>query len=518
MIPGRVTLTASLVVFGLVAAFGLGVFFGPSVRPASGVASAPSDSAAAQPGPTEATPASVEYTGSLELSPSKGPIGSNVTARGGGLEPNVDLELVWQAFEGAWKTDDTPENFKGREYRESLVPLGEVRTDGNGAYSATFEVPDGFGFAHDVRVIQDGVVKNQASFSVDMRVTVTPDSGPIGTPITIDIEGIGVSPLHSSWELTYDNRFTGWFSAVTTEGRARAVIPATGSVGPHVLKILHGSFTFPYLNMQQSPDPTRPTFTEIFTITEGDPVLPAPADQQWDPVVRGSAPGGSDGPAIWTDPLEGQPGTEAILRGRGLPPDAELAVGWQTQLGGTSYDGGLMLSGEGDQRPEADWELGSVQTDSAGAFEWEFEIPTDKGGWHEITVSEADEVRAASGLRVRPVASVITPASGPVGTVITLNISGVDDTDTGKIFMTVYDNALLGYSCSVTGQGQITIYLPAAGDPGWHFIDLYPGIYKGDDLKGVYNYRIPQLTYADDHPGEVLPAFRFAFEVTDKTE
>jgi len=33
-------------------------------------------------------------------------------------------------------------------------------------------------------------------------------------------------------------------------------------------------------------------------------------------------------------------------------------------------------------------------------------------------------------------------------------------------------------------------------------------------LKDVYNYRIPQLTYADDHPGEVLPAFRFAFEVT----
>ena len=28
------------------------------------------------------------------------------------------------------------------------------------------------------------------------------------------------------------------------------------------------------------------------------------------------------------------------------------------------------------------------------------------------------------------------------------------------------------------------------------------------------NYRLPQLTYADDHPGEDLPRFRFAFEVT----
>ena len=27
-------------------------------------------------------------------------------------------------------------------------------------------------------------------------------------------------------------------------------------------------------------------------------------------------------------------------------------------------------------------------------------------------------------------------------------------------------------------------------------------------------YRLPQLTYADDHPGNKIPALRFAFEVT----
>jgi len=30
------------------------------------------------------------------------------------------------------------------------------------------------------------------------------------------------------------------------------------------------------------------------------------------------------------------------------------------------------------------------------------------------------------------------------------------------------------------------------------------------------NFLIPQLTYAADHPGEDLPRFRFAFEVTDE--
>jgi hypothetical protein len=56
--------------------------------------------------------------------------------------------------------------------------------------------------------------------------------------------------------------------------------------------------------------------------------------------------------------------------------------------------------------------------------------------------------------------------------------------------------------------------LLATGDPGWHFIDLYPAIYRGDER--ARNFLIPQLTYAADHLGEDLPSFRYAFEVTDE--
>lgn len=61
--------------------------------------------------------------------------------------------------------------------------------------------------------------------------------------------------------------------------------------------------------------------------------------------------------------------------------------------------------------------------------------------------------------------------------------------------------------------GDIELIMKATGEPGWHFIDLYPGIYKGSETR-PNNFRIPQLTYAADHPGEDLPAFRYAFEVT----
>ncbi|UCF98277.1 MAG: hypothetical protein JSV89_01775 [Spirochaetaceae bacterium] len=89
------------------------------------------------------------------------------------------------------------------------------------------------------------------------------------------------------------------------------------------------------------------------------------------------------------------------------------------------------------------------------------------------------------------------------------------ETGTANIYHLNFDNAYLGYACGFNSQGDITIYLPLTGDPGWHFIDLFPGIYKGKDAGGVSNFRVPQLTYREDHPGEILPAFHFAVLVRE---
>jgi hypothetical protein len=501
---GTAAIAASVLI---AAAFLGGILVGPLVKPAAGEpASRSTVSPSASPRPPEA-----DYVGSLELAPAQGRIGSQATLAGAGFEPGHQLDVIWQAYSGAWVIDDAAEageNYKGRTYQEDAVPLGSVTADAAGAFSTSFTVPDGFGFTHNVQVREGAVVRNQTAFSVEMEVSVSPSSGPVGTPITVDVRGIGVSPLHSSWELTYDNRFTGWMSAVTTDGHARFTVPATGAPGPHVLKILHGSFTFPYLNMQQSPDPGRPTFMSIFTVTPGEPVTPPPPGEQWDPVVSGSEPN-SDGPTIWTDPLETIVGDRVSLNGRDLPAGASLKVGWLTQVGVDT----AIIGGTGENRPTADWDLGTAEIGSDGSLAWEFEIPADKGGWHEISLMDGETVVAATQVRVRPMAEPLAVTQVRVGDVLTLHVTGVDDTDTGKIMMLVYDNGMLGYSCSVTGQGDITIYVPAAGEPGWHFIDLYPGIYKGEDAPGTYNYRIPQLTFQEDHPGETMTAFRFAFEI-----
>ena len=72
----------------------------------------------------------------------------------------------------------------------------------------------------------------------------------------------------------------------------------------------------------------------------------------------------------------------------------------------------------------------------------------------------------------------------------------------------------MGYVCGFNSQGDVVINFTASGAPGVHIIDLYPGIYQGPPTEPQLLYRQPQLTYADDHPGNKIPALRFTFEVT----
>ena len=114
---------------------------------------------------------------------------------------------------------------------------------------------------------------------------------------------------------------------------------------------------------------------------------------------------------------------------------------------------------------------------------------------------------------IAPNAFHLDVGRGPAGTTFKIHLKGVGWTETANIYTVVYDNNYIGYACAFNSQGDVEIFLKATGEPGWHFIDLYPAIYKGKETRPL-NFKIPQLTYADDHPGEDLPRFRFAFEVT----
>ena len=108
----------------------------------------------------------------------------------------------------------------------------------------------------------------------------------------------------------------------------------------------------------------------------------------------------------------------------------------------------------------------------------------------------------------------ISATSGPVGTPISIHLKGVGWTEYDNIYVATYDNAYMGYACGFNSQGDVVINFVATGAPGPHIIDLYPGIYQGPQTEPQLLYRHAQLTYADDHPGNKIPALRFTFEVT----
>ncbi len=437
------------------------------------------------------------FVGKLTVEPRHGPVGTAVTVEAEGLPPNQEIEFVWRTMRGRWKAENG--EYHGRGYKPVAYRIAKLRSDGEGRAAARFAAPEDFGFAHDVVVQQGNRLLTQAAFSIDMQVTLSPESGPVGTPIAVEIHGIGWRELESSWLLRYDNDFTGWVSSITQTGVAKFSIPATGAVGTHVLELMHGEFTFPYLNPQQNPVPDRPRFAMQFRVTPGAAVLPLPPQDQVQRAVRNLPPPGE----LAATPRFSAIGAAAEVRGAGFAPGKNYQLNWTTVTGNRVAKNGW---------DESSRVIAQARADTSGNLAFRFDVPDDLGGAHRLWVQDGATKKTGT-YWITPKALPLDVTRGPVGTDFTIHLKGVGWTETANIYTVVYDGAYIGYACGFNSQGDVTIHMKASGLPGWHFIDLYPAIYKGKETR-PNNFRIPQLTYAADHPGEDLPAFHFAFEVS----
>jgi hypothetical protein len=439
------------------------------------------------------------YVGTMNVAPLHGAAGAPFEVTVEGLPPNETFQLIWRTVTGQWKV--TESEYKGREFTPADYEMGRVSSDAHGRLAARFVTPEDFGFVHDIVLQKDGRLYTQVAYTVDMTVEITPENGPAGTPINVDIKGIGYRDLERSWNVLYDNRFTGWASSVTTQGSANFTIPAVGHVGDHIVEVIHGQFGATYRNQEQSPSPDRPRFAKRFTVTSGQPVLPPPVHAQAQTEVRLAPPVGD----LVPEPRFSGVGETVAIAAEGLIAGREYTLNW-TRVIGNRIDGRGWA--------ESSTPIATATANAAGAARFEFETPDDLGGTHGVWI-EADGKVLRGTHFIKTTAQPVQVTHGPVGTMFTVHLKGVGWTETSNIMHVVYDNAYIGYACAFNSQGDLTIYLQATGEPGMHFIDLYPGIYKGVNEIPI-NYRMPQLTYEADHPGEDLPAFHFAFEVTDE--
>ena len=112
-----------------------------------------------------------------------------MTVRASGLPAREDFDLVWRTVKGSWKVGGG--EYQGREYAPVGYRISKVRSDDAGGFTTSFNAPDDFGFWHDVTIQQGSRLFTQAAFHVDMTVEISPARGPVGTPITVDVKGIG---------------------------------------------------------------------------------------------------------------------------------------------------------------------------------------------------------------------------------------------------------------------------------------------------------------------------------------
>lgn len=478
----------------------------PSARSSEAAATAKpaatATTAVASAAPSTTPQQQLEVVGKFALAPTHGPWDTKVTATATGMKANTKYDLVWVTGKVTWKLSEDKSKYLGRDAKQIQSVLGSYTTDATGAFTTTFAVPRGFGYAHDVMVVDEGkVIRNKSLFDVDMVTTVTPTSGPVGTPITIEVKGIGYQSYQNSFQLDYDNAYTGWVSSVTTDGYAKFVIPATGAVGTHIITLGHSDFGAPYMNPNQQPVVASRPFPHIpFTVTDGPAVMPTPAETQGFAQVAGKPVA----QGIWSEPYATTVATPVTLNAKALAANSDIELFWTTQVGNRTVTGF-------EERTSS---LGKTKTDASGAFSWTFNMPDDLGGSHTITAKLGDKEVAKTTVYILAQAFPLDVARGPAGTKTTLHIKGAGWTETEQIYHVVVDNAYAGYACAFNSKGDLTIFLTMSGAPGWHYIDMYPGIYQGpNDIKPA-DYKIPQLTADTDHPGEKMPIFRWAFFVT----
>ena len=430
-------------------------------------------------------------------------VGANVHATATDLPPGKTVELAWGTVTGGWVIEDYY-HFRGKKYSETTRKLGQFPVDSSGRLEASFTIPEDYGGVHEVLALVDGKVVAQNGIDVTQTFELTPTSGPVGTPIELKVKGLGWRTMESTWAVNWDNNNLGWVSAAGTRGSAVARFRATGPVGDHVVKLYTGWQGQSYLNYEQSPVAhlPRPQFT--FRITPGAPAREAYAEP-YQPQAIPQTEVKIAGATLALAPTQGPVGTRAMLRGEGFPRNSSLQLVWQTSVGSR-------VSGLGFEPQEKD--ATQVKVGSDGKFAWPVTIPEDLGGLHGIALRSDNTLIARAFFVIETSIVSITPKSGPAGTPVTIHLKGVGWTEYDNIYVATYDNAYMGYACGFNSQGDVVINFTAAGEPGEHLIDLYPGIYQGPPNEPQQLYRLPQLTYADDHPGNKIPALRFAFEVT----
>ena len=211
--------------------------------------------------------------GTISTEPIQGYVGQDFTISGKGLPANSSVDLTWSTADGAWLADVQPNsiNYRGLKFLKYSVKLATVTSDSNGTFTFKTKAPEDFGGPHDIFAVVNGSAVAKGGFQTNPKFTMSPTSGPIGTPITIKYTGIGSTLYTGGISLLWDNGYAGEAQAVWTRGTAQFTIRAAGPVGTHYVTANDG-IGIQYMNLKQSPVPFSKGGVLPFKVTKDNGV------------------------------------------------------------------------------------------------------------------------------------------------------------------------------------------------------------------------------------------------------
>ena len=455
-------------------------------------------------------------SGTLVVSDDETYVGDTVTLDGRNLPPNEPVNLVWHTAVGHWGILKGNE-VVGPQYQHHTRRIRTLSTDENGAFTEEFEIPEDYGGEHRIQIqTVDEDVLAQETVTVVPWFELEQTSVPLGETFEVTGYGIGPNYLTNNYQIVWDNTMVGFITGVKNRGTATAEIRAVGPVGDHTIQVWRNFHGVPFLqNNTQSPfGPVAGGRQSAWTVevTERESELPTSwmdslADEQ--PLTTHLVkPDVESDAELDISPNCGQAGTDAFIQGKNFPPETTVNLVWYTHQGHHIKGTGVSAEPEPDRFPV-------VTTDEEGKFQTEVTIPSEVGSTRPITAEIDGQIVATTGFMMQPEIKQMSPTEGPVGTDIEFEFRGLGWTMADTAYFFVYDNTRVGYVCgSDNDEGVVRTHLKAAGEPGTHFIDVYPGFFKMEEEKPDFTLK-PHLSYKDNHALRQLPAFHFTFEVTE---
>ncbi len=332
-------------------------------------------------------------------SPATGAPGTTITLTGTNFLPSHALTFT---FEGA-----------------AVTPLTGGTSDTNGAVSATISVPYLSAGAHSITV-SDGTAPQSTTFTITPYIAAAPQSGPVGTEVTIAGNGFGAV---KSVTIYFNNQqvTTTLTSSTGTIDNTKFTIPDLNlPAGTYDIKVADsssnlGTAPFQLTVPTQPPPTTTPTPTADIQVTVSGTTVNIngtgfKASSQITVSIEGSvvSTATSDANGAFATqfevPASVTPGDHVISVTDGTstkqytftkaPPAAApdiqvLAAGTSVVISGTDFapNSTITISVDGET-------LGTLTANAAGAFVSQLQMPGDlKHGDHTIAVTDGTNTK-----------------------------------------------------------------------------------------------------------------------------